>query len=1587
MANLNWNNFKAKFDGKETSSFENLSYHLFCSEHNNEIGIFGFQNQTGIETEPLDVDGDKIGFQAKFYDTTLSSNKSDLIDSIRKAKRENKNLTVIYFYLNRSFSESTKQGKKDPQYKIDIENVAKEQKLKIEWRVPSHFERQLKLPKNKYLLDFYFSLGETIKNLIDGLIEHTEIVIFPIQSDIKFGTENIKIDRSKDLENLENKLADSNIIIISGDGGSGKTALLKDYYNKLNGSIPFYFFKAIEFEIDDVQQIFKKYGMFSLTDFNKIHEIEKEKVIVIDSAERISDIDNQEPIKEFITSLIKNKWTLIFTTRKSYLDDLRFQFIEIFKLPFESVSLENLSQEELQTLSKEFKFEVPENHRLKELIQNLFYLGEYLINYNSFDSKVEYQNFKELLWQKKIQNSVYKKNNIQIERENCFLDIIRKRSAEGGFFVNPKDCSQNILRLLEKDEIIGFDDVSGGYFITHDIYEEWGLNLIIDRAFSQFSNHNEFLEFIGTSLITRRAFRFWVSNMLIDDIHKIKPLIEAIIVSTTVEIFWKEEMLVSILLSEYSDEFFMQFEDKIIEGEYALLQRIIFLLRIACKEVDNEFYKRLGAETDLEIKYIFTKPKGNGWISVINLLYKYRNEFKIIDNPMIFPVLKDWNNHNKRGESTKKVSLMVLKAYEEITNNEEIRYSSNISDDYFKVIVEGALEIKSELEVVFKAVIDHNWVWPSNPYFDFCSYILQMNQDGIALIFAFPEYILKIANLYWFKSPPKGSFYSAGIGTEKYFGLSDNLKSDYSPASAYQTPFYWMLRFKFNITVDYVLEMTNKCIKHYQDSGFDQSIEEIEIIFDDGSKKKQLISNALWQMYRGTGSPVTPSLLQSIHMALEKVLLEFAKEKEVKFIEDWLLYLLKKSDSTSITSVVTSVVLAFPDKLFNVAKVLFSCKELFHYDNYRAVSEYQAKSLYSIGYGLITENVIYEDERIKTCEDSHRQNTLERLVLSYQLIKNKGISDDEFEKRVKIIWNLIDNFYGELPEKDKETQENKTTRLLLARLDKRQMGISTEEQGDKILITFTPKIDEELKKHSEDSVAESLSVMKYSNLKMWAVFKLEGNDKQNQYEEYQIDHRNVLDKTKEIISGLENNDNQFHLFNSSIPSLSCSTLIRFYSDKLTKKEKEFCKKTILEYATAPFHEGYSYQVSDGVEEAISSIPYLIKLFPEEVVDLNSILFLILINNRPLTNSESIWNFSIKALTEHLWEISPSNALKILLSFIRFKPLFNSIKKEKTHKEDMSFGRVRVSFQEVAQEFLNQYEKELEECLSKDFEIEEFIIDNYSLEDLGVIFQLIPVKTKDEALLKYVYEILTFLSPKLLKENRPRDRDPHRNRNEDMNHTFRYKFLFKYSYFILYRPLIDIKKFIKPFVDNFQTTEEMALFFEQIIWAEDKINQYEQFWIVWNQFYDKIVELGKRKSGHYSSNIIRTYLLAWNNWRDTAKDWRSLKDKERMFYKNVVRDIGDNPAVLDSISQFLNQIGSGFLDEGVFWVSQLVRKNENNDLGVNTVYYTALLIRKYIYLNRTKVKYDVKIKTEILVILNFLISKGSVNAYLLREDIL
>jgi hypothetical protein len=274
MQELNWNAFRLKFNGRESKAFESLCYRLFCREFGRNLGIFRYKNQIGIETEPILVHDELIGFQSKFFDHTI--NKQEITKSIEKAKLKNPDLKKVHVYLNLEFSESTKPDVKEATTKAAIEEFARSLGLQIEWRVPSHIEAQLSLDENKTLAQYFFSLEKGIADSVEELTEHSSAILKPIHSKIEFGGSEIRIDRTQALKELSETLAKSSLAIVSGVAGVGKTALIKDFLEIERDEVPLFIFKASEFNIAHINELFKNYGNFSLADFITEHESAEE---------------------------------------------------------------------------------------------------------------------------------------------------------------------------------------------------------------------------------------------------------------------------------------------------------------------------------------------------------------------------------------------------------------------------------------------------------------------------------------------------------------------------------------------------------------------------------------------------------------------------------------------------------------------------------------------------------------------------------------------------------------------------------------------------------------------------------------------------------------------------------------------------------------------------------------------------------------------------------------------------------------------------------------------------------------------------------------------------------------------------------------------------------------------------------------------------------------------------------------------------------------------------------------------------------------------------------------------------------------
>ncbi|MDD2211721.1 MAG: ATP-binding protein [Clostridia bacterium] len=1562
-----WNKFKAKFSENPQSNFEWFCYLLFCKEYNKPCGIFRYKNQSGIETSPIIKDDEVIGWQARFYETTLSDNKDSLIGTITKIKRDYPHLTKVLFYTNQEWGQGRNQN--DPQPKIEVEKKAEELKIEIEWRTASFFESPFVVLNNNTLSQHFFCLDNSIVDFLDEKQKHTESILFYIQTEIDFNNQEIEIDREEVLQKIKKELNQKQILIISGVGGVGKTAIIKKMYEERKANVPFYVFKGNEFKINNINELFNE---FDLENFIDAHKNEKTKVIVIDSAEKILELQNTEPFKEFLYNLIKSSWKIIFTTRNNFLENLNFEFIEIYKIIPINLDIQNLSQSELENLSDKYNFLLPEDQKLVELIKNPFYLHEYLKFYNNED-EINYVNFKEKLWNKIIKKS-------KPIREQCFLQIAFHRANQSQFFVTP-NFDYQILHELVQDGILGYE--TAGYFITHDIYEEWALEKIIESEFIKKQNNREFFKRIGESLPIRRSFRNWVSEKLLLENELIKQFIGDIIRDDDIESFWKDEVLVSVLLSDYSEAFFELFKEKLLENGHNMIKRLTFLLRIACKEVDNDFYKNLGIKKKdwLYIKYISTKPRGKGWQSLIKFIYKNIDTIGFESLGYILPIINDWNNKFKKGETRKCASLIALQYYQWIIK-EDVYFSceKEVKDKIFQTILSGASEIKDELVIIFDEVLKNKLKNLRDPYYELVKAILTKLGDNIEVIEVLPKYVLKFADLYWFKDPHKETSYYSGIGIEKDFCLEEH-HIDYFPASSYQTPIYWLLQVSLRETIEFILAFTNKTVECFAKSDLGKSeVEEIDVFIEDNKTIKQYISDRLWNIYRGT--QVSPHVLESMHMALEKFLLERAKNTDPKVLEFWLLYMLKNTKSASITAVITSIILAYPSKTFNVAKVLFQTKEFFFYDTARMVLDKTAKSIFLIGYGLNYRHKIHEDERIRTCDDKHRKNSLEHLALNYQFFRSEGTSEKEAEERQQVIWSIFDNYYIELQNKSEENEFDKTWRLYLARMDRRKMKPVAEKNDGEMLISFNPEIDPELKEFSETSINRSSEYMKYSALKCWACYRLENDEQHKKYEQYDNNPGLVLKEAKKIIEDLTmGRDKDFYLFNYSIPGHACSVLIRDYFGELSKEDRGFCKDIILTVASSSFRENYRYQIRDGVDSAISVLPILLKEFPEEKESIKTILLLTLFDPCNIGMHCEFCDYSKYAILNNLWDISFDDAHSILMGYLVLKPKYEKLRSV-LRKNNYKKNIYELHQNQIINVFLKKNRAGIQNVIDNKIIINDLVeIEKLDLYVLKTALQLIPVTTDNIEHKKLAQTIISTFAKKLLADKR----------EDRINYITKRDFIKKLAYIVLNSSEQDIPIYLRPFIDYFTNSEAISDLFEEFIYVEDELNAYNNFWIVWDLFNSKIVELCKDGDNDRCTNkIIKSYLFAQIFWKEDVTEWHTLKESDKMFFNKITENIGHCPSVLYSISKLLNSIGSIYLNDGVIWISRMLNDNKNlwsDKLEQNTIYYIENFAKKYIFINREKIRTTKQLKQEVLVILDFLIEKASVIGYMLRENIL
>lgn len=246
MIKSNWDIFSSKFSTEKELMFEWFSYLLFCREFHLPKGWFGFKNQSGIEKNPIEYENQVIGFQAKFYSTSLSDHKEDFLEMLEKAKRDYPQLTKILVYTNQLWGQAySKKEKKmnSPQALVDIETKAKELNILLEWREASYFESEFVTLEHDDLSKYFFTeeplqgwqrfddWSNTKANIEEEYLVDNDIKVITPQN-----INNSELNVVDGINSIRNKLSNGGTSVrLVGLSGVGKTRFAQALFDKRIG--------------------------------------------------------------------------------------------------------------------------------------------------------------------------------------------------------------------------------------------------------------------------------------------------------------------------------------------------------------------------------------------------------------------------------------------------------------------------------------------------------------------------------------------------------------------------------------------------------------------------------------------------------------------------------------------------------------------------------------------------------------------------------------------------------------------------------------------------------------------------------------------------------------------------------------------------------------------------------------------------------------------------------------------------------------------------------------------------------------------------------------------------------------------------------------------------------------------------------------------------------------------------------------------------------------------------------------------------------------------------------------------------------
>ncbi len=1418
----------------------------------------------------------------------------------------------------------------------------------------------------------YFDLSFTLSayTSLQKVIDDGNFIIKPILTSIN----GFHIDRNEIRQNVLRSINENQITFVTGAPGVGKSAVIKELLSvELIDSVPF-IFKADQFNKSTLSHVFSEIGVFhNLLDLIGTISLIQNKIIIIDSGEKLLEGDPDNSFKQLLGIIKENTDLKILLTSRSYAVNIIAQKYNITNLNI--IEIPVLSDKELENISLKFPKinNLFGNKAVKDILRSPKYLEFALnaIDKSEFQSEeTNLTEFKDKLWFQVIENGNVVKNGIARKREKTFSHIAIGRALNMTLFFQPLDSEIDFeaIEILLNDNIITKNGAKYEFTPSHDILEDWALVRYISSINNLLLPNETLFDKLTNQPAIRRAFRLWIEELIISKIDTVLQLVNTTLSNSNIEQYWVDEILTSIFRSSDCRPFFDGYKVELINDNSVFLNRCVLICRTTCKEY---LYKG-NTEKDILL------PIGSGWHQLLNFIATNYSEIIHIHNSIIEFVL-DWEYKyifNLKDctideiQAAKSIAITFIKEFENQSNLWDVPGKNDrLKDLLYLVLSFSYYDEDEEIKKLLQRTLNYKKKessWRLNSVYDKVSEIVLGGIRNQRVIYCYPDLIIELANKKWKSSPEKPRKSNRSLpfsfpeqkDREESWGVK-KYRFDFFPSGLYKTFAYALLTYHPDKGIKFIIDFINYMTQSYADSDYAKKdgLITIDVHLNSGEITKVYANIFLWQSYRGT--IVTNHLLESLLIAFEKYLFDVAHKKDdqtISELQNTVDYCLKNSNSAAITSVLISAFIAYPKSFGKSIIPILKCKEYYDLDLQRATREHSAMAMY--------------DEKISFAQkERHDSNHL-----PHRRKYRRGLRDFIFEYQFTVreinaeFFEILDEFY-------KSCKDDLLWEKALYEMDSRKHKVTIVEENDGLLqlevqypenvLSMVTEYTEE-RKYEDNSLNFSESIRK----------AVEGENTMS------------LEDWQTIYSHFSQDGNQFSMFD--MPVSLAVIGIRDLMSEISNKQKDWSlnilSNTLLEIVKHKFDRMNFTSPSYNILEekiTIESIHLLMTYIVDEnkLNDIKITIAYLLVSH--LADYEQK-EYS-KYFRTSFFESQPQFSLKLWSFLISYANFYRVNKAKRFLSEDEEKLYYDKKYQFITENILNGIIND-----------EDINLDTHEAHYLALALLITDVKTEISIQQDF---ILKFTKLLLIDQKLEVEHSWERNSNHrKLDTSIAIRVRFGLNEILLYNNLEFCKKLfnilIEPFLaqdfkierktlDEYKFSQEilstLIVRYDDIVVANNDIDIQKygiHFWELWKELFTKF-----KLSG---SNLFAQELLLDASWPITSNHWKGFINQKE-FYEELLSHYGpyNFQSVIKVFSTFGEQV---FLPEKLPQLIKYLEANPINFQYLNSA--DGKLLIKLLFNNHIAViKKKQILVSDFILILNSMVDQGISEAYIIRECVI